>query len=100
MSEPGEWCELATGCACEGPWGRQLFIVGSSTLRRKLTVGGAVGSGYQAEGTVRTEAQRREVADVTEKGWKAGQCGPDQMCRGGGVRVGQGAGHPGPTDPR
>lgn len=49
---------------------------------------------------LRTEARGWEVADVTEKGRKAGQCGPDQMCRGGGVRVGQGAGHPGPTDPR
>lgn len=58
-----------------------------------------MGSGIQAEGTPRTEAQRREVVDVTEKGRKAGQCDPDQMCRGGGVRVEQGADHSGPTNP-
>lgn len=68
MSEPGERCELAMGCACEGPRGRQLFTVGSSALRRKPAMGGAVGSGYQAEGTARTEVQRRKVADVNSEG--------------------------------
>ena len=58
-----------------------------------------MGSRIQAEGTARTEAQRWDVADVTEKGQKADHCGPDQLCRGGRVRVEQGADHPGPTNP-